>query len=66
MEKKTNKPAEPDLNRRDFLRGSSLAGLMGMLGGVQLLAPKETKAVDVDSVVAFTVKVGVIGALRAK
>ncbi len=61
MEKKINKLGESDLNRRDFLRGSSLAGLMGMLGGVQLIAPKVAKAVDVDAMVAFTVKVGVIG-----
>jgi predicted dehydrogenase len=62
MEKNTNRTGDNSaLNRREFLRGSSLAGVMGLLGGVQLIAPKDARAVDVDSLVSFTVKVGVIG-----
>jgi len=53
--------SEAGFNRRDFLRGGSLATLMAMMGGVQLMAQP---AATVDPSMQFEVKklkVGVIG-----
>lgn len=51
-----------DVNRRDFLKGSSLASLMALLGGVPLIAP--SRAADAPAAAApsgDTVKCAVIG-----
>jgi predicted dehydrogenase len=57
------KPDQNDLsgyNRRDFLKGGSVATLMSMLGGVELIA--ETKdANSIPDKPSSTIKVGVIG-----
>ncbi len=52
---------DADFNRRDFLKGSSFAALMTMMGGVQLMAQSasETKSPEKDS--GPKVKVAVIG-----
>lgn len=51
-----------DFSRRDFLKGSSAATLMAMLGGVPLIAPS-ARAEDkpVGTMSGNTLKVGVIG-----
>lgn len=48
-----------ELNRRDFLRGGSVATMMALLGGVELLAPAVSRAEGIG--VGDKVKVGVIG-----
>jgi predicted dehydrogenase len=48
-------------NRRDFLKGSSFATLMTMLGGVQLLAQATPEKPDEFKVPLKKVKVGLIG-----
>jgi predicted dehydrogenase len=56
---KRSRKSAPDVNRRDFLKGSSLATLMSLLGGVELRAqagPEEPKKPEGPKV-----KVGVIG-----
>jgi len=56
---KRSRKSAPDVNRRDFLKGSSLATLMSMLGGIELRAqgvPEEPKKPEGPKV-----KVGVIG-----
>lgn len=58
----TDPSAAADLNRRDFLKGSSMASLMALLGGVPLIAP--SRAADAPAAAApsgDTVKCGVIG-----
>ncbi|MCB1125692.1 MAG: Gfo/Idh/MocA family oxidoreductase [Verrucomicrobiae bacterium] len=55
-----------DLNRRDFLRGSSLATMMMMMGGVPLNAAEENPLVNPDGSTTYTgqakpLPVGVIG-----
>ncbi len=50
-----------ELNRRDFLRGSSFATLMTMLGGVELITRAPVEAADVETLVPFQVKCAVIG-----
>src|ERR1051326_5662698 len=56
----TNESVE--LNRRDFLKGSSFATLMTMLGGVELITPAPARAaVDLEKLVPFQVKCAVIG-----
>src|SRR5438094_2790335 len=55
----TNETAE--LNRRDFLKGSSFATLMAMLGGVELISRASAQAADLETLVPFQVKCGVIG-----
>ena len=50
-----------DVTRRDFLRGGSLAALLTAAGASQIIAPRKAAAVDVDKVIAFQVKTGVIG-----
>src|SRR4051812_19720368 len=55
--KKTN-----EFNRRDFLKGSSAATLMGLLGGVELVMdPQQAKAADADKPQGPPVKTAVIG-----
>ncbi len=59
-------PIEPqaDLNRRSFLKGSSFATLMMMLGGVEITAQeadKKTAAPKVEKKIGAPVKCGVIG-----
>jgi predicted dehydrogenase len=39
----------PDFNRRDFVKATSLSGLMLMMGGVPILADTKTNAPDVDT-----------------
>src|SRR5262245_28572054 len=56
-----NKTQTAELNRRDFLKGSSFATLMTMLGGVELIAPTKARAVDLETLVPFQVKCAVIG-----
>jgi predicted dehydrogenase len=53
-------PVSNELNRRDFLRGGSMAAMMAMLGGVELLAPSAIQAADAATDTS-KVKVGVIG-----
>ena len=50
-----------DFNRRDFLRGGSLATLMTMLGGVELIAQTTNAPGGADQPKGPRVKVGVIG-----
>src|ERR1051325_5959935 len=50
-----------DLNRRDFLRGGSVATLLSVLGGVELIRPPSAKAIDVDKLAGPKVPCGVIG-----
>jgi len=55
-----NKTETLELNRREFLKGSSFATLMTMLGGVELITPP-ARAVDLETLVPFQVKCAVIG-----
>lgn len=60
------KPNELDLNRRDFLRGGSLATMMMMMGGVPLNAAEEAPEVNPDGTTNYKgeakpLPVGVIG-----
>lgn len=57
--KKSRKPA-PDVNRRAFLKGSSLATLMSLLGGVELRA-QNSGVEEPKKPTGPKVKVGVIG-----
>src|SRR5436309_2374916 len=51
-----------DFNRRDFLKGSSAATLMTLLGGVELtMTPRSGKAVDAEKLHGPPVKSAVIG-----
>jgi len=59
MSKPENEPA--GYNRRDFLRGGSLATLMTMFGGVELLAQSETNAPAETKPAGPKVKCAVIG-----
>lgn len=52
-------PRDPELNRRDFLKGSSAATLMTMLSGTRVLAAAEPGAADTES--GPKIKVGLIG-----
>src|SRR2546426_3012423 len=56
-----NKTETAELNRREFLKGSSFATLMTMLGGVELITPTRTRALDLETRVPFQVKCAVIG-----
>jgi predicted dehydrogenase len=59
---KTNDTQSADLNRREFLKGSSLASIMTLLGGVELtFRPESAHAVDVETLHGPPVKLGVIG-----
>ncbi len=65
MKKKdTNLQAESDVNRRDFLKGGSLATLMAMLGGVEIKAQEESSGPASGTTakpVGPPVNIGVIG-----
>ncbi len=50
-----------DFNRRDFLKGSSLAAMMTMMGGVQLMAQSATEQTTSTPDTGPKVKVAVIG-----
>jgi predicted dehydrogenase len=50
-----------ELNRRDFLRGSSVATLMTMLGGVEIRAAEAPKNSEGKSLAGPKVKCGIIG-----
>src|ERR1041385_8060450 len=54
-------PDTLDLNRRDFLKGSSFATLMTMMGGVQLLAQTAPEKTEEEKPEGPKVKVAVIG-----
>jgi predicted dehydrogenase len=54
-------PSEFGFNRRDFLKGSSLAAMMAMMGGVQLIPPSAAAADGGLVKVVKKVKVGLIG-----
>src|SRR6266487_2049242 len=56
-----NKTDTVELNRREFLKGSSFATLMTMLGGVELITRAPARAADLETLVPFQVKCGVIG-----
>ena len=56
-----NKTETVELNRREFLKGSSFATLMTMLGGVELITPTPARAVDLETLVPFQVKCAVVG-----
>ena len=55
------RPAPEDLTRRDFLKGGSLATLMGLVGGVELVAQAEVIEAAAPPTPANRVKCGVIG-----
>src|ERR1035441_2944135 len=48
-------------NRRDFLKGGSVATLMTMLGGVELIAQTNAAPAGADKAPPVKIKVGVIG-----
>lgn len=57
-----------DFNRRDFLKGSSMAAMMAMMGGIELHAEDAAKPADTNAPAALTklpvgppVKFGIIG-----
>jgi predicted dehydrogenase len=50
-----------EFNRRDFLRGGSVATLMTMLGGVELMAQTNTQPVASGDLPVARIKVAVIG-----
>ena len=59
---KQKKPNTNEFNRRDFLRGSSAATLMTLLGGVELaMGPQSARPVDAEKLHGPAVKSGVIG-----
>jgi len=57
---KRSRKSTPEVNRRDFLKGSSLATLMSMLGGVELRA-QNSGSEEPKKPEGPKVKVGVIG-----
>ena len=52
---------DADFNRRDFLKGSSFAALMTMMGGVQLMAQSAPETKSPEKEAGPKVKVAVIG-----
>ena len=54
-----NKNETAELNRRDFI--GSFATLMTMLGGVELITRAPVQAADLETLVPFQIKCGVIG-----
>lgn len=61
-----NNDIASELNRRDFLRGGSVATFMSLLGGVPILAAEDKPALNPDGSTTYKgetppVKVGVIG-----
>src|SRR5688572_863005 len=61
MKNQATPQPEQDFNRRDFIRGSSLATVMAMLGGVELRAQAPDAAKEEEKEVGNVVKCGVIG-----
>ena len=60
--KPQKKQKKAERNRRDFLRDSSAATLMTLLGGVELtMDPQIARAVDAEKLHGPVVKCGVIG-----
>jgi predicted dehydrogenase len=53
--------AEAGVNRRDFIKGGSLATIMAMMGGVQLIAQPATEAKPDSKPAGPKIKVGLIG-----
>ena len=59
---KQQKPNRNEFNRRDFLKGSSAASFMTLLGGVELVMDRPSaKAVDAEKLHGPAVKSAVIG-----
>lgn len=56
-----NENRTTDVNRRDFLKGSSMATLMTMLGGVELTFRPEARAAETAPLQGPPVNLGVIG-----
>ncbi len=54
-------PRTPTVNRRDFVKGGSLATMMSLMGGVELVAQETKKDAAADKAAGPQVKVGVIG-----
>jgi predicted dehydrogenase len=54
-----NKSETAELNRRDFI--GSFASLMTMLGGVELISRTRVQAADLETLIPFQVRCGVIG-----
>lgn len=54
-----NKSETAELNRRDFI--GSFATLMTMLGGVELISRTRVQAADLETLIPFQVRCGVIG-----
>ena len=52
---------QESVNRRDFLKGGSIATLMTMLGGIELNAPAQLKNAAGEVITGAKVKCGVIG-----
>jgi hypothetical protein len=61
MKTKPTPQDNQDFNRRDFIRGSSLATIMAMLGGVELRAQAPDAAKAEEKEIGDAVKCGVIG-----
>src|SRR5262245_32339500 len=57
----TPTPTPADLNRRDFLRGGSIATLLTLLGGVEIKAAEPPKSASGKSLAGPKVKCGIIG-----
>src|SRR5258705_8753073 len=60
MKRKVTAQQREDFTRRDFLKGTSVAPLMAMLGGVELKAQAQDSTAE-EKEPPFTVKCGVIG-----
>ena len=54
-------PVTNDVTRRDFIRGGSVATLMGLLGGIELRAADAPKAEEAKTANGTKVKCGIIG-----
>ena len=61
MKHHSKKSALPTGNRRDFVKGSSLATMMTLVGGVQLVAQEAKKDAAPEKAAGPQVKCGVIG-----
>src|SRR5437764_762178 len=61
-QQKQHKPKKNEFNRRDFLRGSSAATFMTLLGGVELTMDRlPARAADAEKLHGPAVKSAVIG-----
>lgn len=56
-----NENSAPGYNRRDFLKGGSVATVMTMLGGVELFAQTNEAPASGEKKVAIKNKIAVIG-----